>query len=295
MASYLDAVFAFFGDDEPTDELRDILIERIEPTDEELEEILSSNDGTDEGKKYCQYVHDMLLQCCANTETFVPRKSCLAEVVEMRKAKADNSENVVGAGVNMMLSGAVQVAQPPRTTPIRPAVPVAEQPASQPPSQGQGDAMRRERKDGRQRDEHQDDGQRGRHRFVLSHAETVEFHSDPQKFINKFPEGSSERLSLEKILEEIKTKKPPDPITREMREATNGKQWKGIYEALLNAYLTDDSDKKVLAAQLRDSYSRGIYGARGRALGALMRQCMKDLDAKLNIFDLTEFNRRYVG
>ncbi|MBI2475089.1 hypothetical protein HYV69_01555 [Candidatus Uhrbacteria bacterium] len=326
MPTYLDAVFAFFGDDEPTDELRNILISRIEPTDEELEEILSSNYVSDEGKAYCIRVQNALLQYCIDSDAYVaelkdedPRKLGLAEIAENHKQKAavpaepidvvqpavepvaDTATVSVQSGASRMLSGPVQVAQPPRTTPILPATPAGVQ-SKQPASQPQGDEMSRRNDTGRERRDVQkssgdrDDGQQGRQR--LNPTQLVEFFDDPDAYIAKMTEDSIERNGLTELIAAIKVRKIAalgNPITREMRECVKTRQWKGIYTALLDAYLREDASRISMAAQLRDSYLGGVYEAKGRIIGALLRQCIKDIEAGLNSSHPNEFKRRYVG
>jgi len=329
MANFLDAVFAFFGDDEPTGQLRAVMFDRIEPTDEELEEILSSNDGSENGKAYCQRVHDWLLYFCADRANYVagladddPRKCGLAEIAEAHKAGAavlpaivepePVSESEAIAKVDPMLSGTVRVAQPPRTTPIRTSAPVVENPADdhpshdedreQPASQPQGDTMsrgndtRRERGDGQQRDGRQDDGQRV-HR-TLTPEKLIKFFDDPDAYIAKITEDAAEKSGLTGLIAAIKAKKIAalgNPITREMRECAKSKRWKGIYNALLDAYLRQDADRISIASQLRDSYLNGVFDAKGRIIGALMRQCIKDIEGGFNTSHPKEFKRRYVG
>ena len=318
MASYLDAVFAYFGDDSPTDELCKILVSRIESTDEELEEILDSNDGSDEGEAYCTVVQHALLQFIADPKAYVtslqddnPRKLGLIEIAEMLKSKAAVPTAEVQPAVepvadaptvsspseaSLMLSDAVQVAQPPRTTPIRPSAPAdvhSEQPSA---SQPQGDNMRREREDGQRRDGHREDGQHGHRR--LTPSELIKFFDDPDAYVAKMSEDAVERNGLTELIAAIKAKKIAalgNPITREMRECVKSKRWKGIYIALLDAYLREDAIRISIAAQLRDCYLNGIYDAGGRIIGALMRQCIKDIEEGLNSSHPKEFKRRYVG
>ena len=162
--------------------------------------------------------------------------------------------------------------------------------------------MRREREGRVREDRHQRDGQQSRPRF--SPSELVEIFDDPDTFIAKFCNDAVESAGLKELVATIKAKKTTavsttargvDPITRKMREATREKPWQEICGALMSAYTFNDNTKKVQAELRRDSYLNGRYGVDGRVLGALMRQCMKDLEVKLNISDPTEFIRRYVG
>ncbi len=329
MASYLDAVFAFFGDDEPTDELFNIIMERYEPTDEELEEIMSSNDGSDNGKAYCQRVSDALLRFCADPSVYYssladndPRKLEL-KIVGLVGGSVPASEPAAEpqieapvvvdepkpapapatATVDPMLGGAVVASQPVRTTPIRTtALPMAENPEAD-PVQPQGDNMRREREDRHQRDGQRGDGQlgdrqRGHHR--LTPTQLVDFFDDPDAYIARMTEESIERSGLTELIAAIKAKKAAknlgaNPITNDMKECAKTTQWQGIYEGLLYAYLREDDGRISTAKNLRDCYLRGTHGASKRVLGALMRQCIKDIENKLNSTNSDEFTKRYVG
>jgi hypothetical protein len=84
--TFLDAVFAFFGDYEPTDELATILRQKIVPTEAELREILTSA-AKPEDQSYCQQVHDALKKFLADMDGYIgslennnPRKSKLAAI-----------------------------------------------------------------------------------------------------------------------------------------------------------------------------------------------------------------------
>lgn len=132
MGDYLEAVFAYFGDDEPNAEHLTVLMERIEPTDQEQDDIVNAN--PDE-KDYCFEVHSALMRFTRDASDYIanlsddnPRKVGLVEIARKHRLTSAQQEqeppssvqvvqNTPGAsGVDQMLSGKVVLQKPPRTS-----------------------------------------------------------------------------------------------------------------------------------------------------------------------------------
>lgn len=319
MANYLDAVFAYFGDDEPNDELRAILIERIEPTDQEQDDILGANPNETE---YCNKVHGALMSFIADPDLYIsalvdddPRKVELVGITKTHKARTEQPESgikepgivpvavqlptptpasvalTVSSDANLMLSGHVVTPKPPQTTPNR--IP-SETPSAAPDAAQQTPKTQSRDKMGKKRDDTQES-------IRLTGKELIAFFDNPDGFVAERVEKFLTQSGLKEVSDAIKTKKllsvttsqGKDPITAEMRAHVVTKTWKTMRDTLVNAYRSGDLGRLTNAEKLRDAYLHGQYGVSGRCFGALMRECMKDLAARLNETNQEEFRRRY--
>jgi hypothetical protein len=299
--TFIDAVFAYFGDDDPTLEHLEILKARCEPTEEEIEEIAGAHDGEDANKAYCQKVANGLQEFNANPDAHIasllddnPRKSGLIEITAAKAARASAppasvataaepaivAESPVAAApavvasapatapvaraVDPMLAGVVVApGAPPALTSAPPRLSVAPPDAPRPPKTDGGKGDRGDK----------DRGGRGK-----SDARTD---SDEER----------EPPAVKPIVPVVH--KPISPVTPAHRLWLADDDWIGMRDEIICAHASRSNAILAEAASIATSYKAGQQGAQERLLGQLIDFLITDLRAGLNTFDPAEFHHRY--
>lgn len=140
----LDAIFAFFGEDEPTSEQLTALKMYGRPTVDDLSDVADSHDGKDANETYCRKVSRAARDFFDDPDEYLktlsdnnPRKAVLTELAGVLKA-ATSTAPPPGAHQPQPAPGAPPSAPPPGTAPASASSTAS---TSAPPVTGSGNPM----------------------------------------------------------------------------------------------------------------------------------------------------------
>lgn len=285
---WLDAVFALFGNEDPTQEDLEILKVSGEPLEADVVRVADRYKADDEDVAYCARVATGLQSYMKDPDAYIanlaqdnPRRSGLMEIAAARRSEVIDAPPAPAQA----LPEAEEPKPEPQPAPAQ-ALPEAEEPKPEPQPVPVDLAMsakfavlqpgpnpaheRRVQDDELERRDREDAAHELRRISDLGEAE------------------------LRYKAEIKKLKEAYDPVTQAHRAWLSRPEWTNLRDAICAAHTNKDQRRLQVARETANGYKAGQRGGSYRLLGQLIDQLLKDLDAGLCVSDPSLFDYRYV-
>lgn len=268
--TFVDAVFAYFGEDDPAPDLLELLKARCEPRAKELEEITGAfgDEGSEDDHDYADKVMFAVGAFNDNPDDYIgkladddPRKVGLVAIAEAKKARDSVS---------------AQADAPPHA-------------AEQPPAQA--DAPQPDKAPSKRRPVPVDLAMSSV--AMTSAKPIVRTTPKPGDEQGAKPSAKPDADSDLDRKGEIANAVPGDAVTQAHRVWLARSEWITMRDAIIRAFTAQDNRQLQTAQRAADGYKAGQRGGDYRLLGQLIELLLADLRAGLQASDVALFTRRY--